>query len=59
MNSAHQRRATSDVRDLKKDALRHNCTHDVITETLTGISKLNISVMLPTISTKVDEIFSF
>ena len=43
MNSAHYDRATSDVRDLKNDALRHNCTHDLISEIMPGIFKLIFS----------------
>ena len=55
MNSAYQDRASSDVRDLRKDALLHN----LISEILPGISKLNFSGILLAIYTKVDDIFLF
>ena len=41
--STNQDRATFDVIDFKRDALRHYCTNDVISEILPGISKLNLS----------------
>ena len=59
INSARQDRATSNVRDLIKDALHYHCTHDVISEILPGISKLNFSGILLMISTKFDETFLF
>ena len=59
MKSALQDRATTVCIDLKRDKLRHNCTNDVISEILPGISKLNFSGILLTISTKVRETFLF
>ena len=50
------RRATSKT---TKDALRHNCIHDDITEILPGICKLNYSSILLMISVEVYVIFSF
>ena len=47
------------LQSLKKDTLRHNCTHDDITEMPSGISKLNLSGVKLMISTRVDEMFSF
>ena len=43
----------------EKDALRHNCTHGVLSEILRGISKWNFHGILFTISCKVDEIYLF
>ena len=43
----------------KRDALRHNCTNDVISEILPGITKWNFHDILLTISMKVDDILPF
>ena len=59
LNSTEQGAETSDVKDCKKDALSHNCIHDVITEILPDISMLMFNFISLTMSTIVDEIFSF
>ena len=59
VNSAHQGPRTLDLKELTKDALRRNCTHDDITEIRPGIPMLNFSGILLTISVKVDKILSF
>ena len=59
VNSAHQGPRTLDLKELTKDALRRNCTHDDITEILPGICKLNYSSILLMISMEVYDIFSF
>ena len=59
VNSAHPVPQTHDFNDLTKDALPHNCIHDLTTEILLGIPKLHFSGILPTISRKVDEMFTF
>ena len=57
MNSDHQCPRTQDFQDLTKDAIRHNCTHDLISEILPGISQLNFWGTVLAISTKIDDIF--
>ena len=59
LNSTEQGAETSDVKDFKKDALSHNCIHDVITEILPDISMRMFIFISQTMSTIVDEIFSF
>ena len=59
MKSAHHDRAISDVIDMKKDALRHICTHDVVPEIQPGIPKLNFSGILLAKPTKVEDIYLF
>ena len=53
VNSAHPVPQTRDVKELTEDALRRNCTHDVISEIQPGTSKLNFTGILLTISAKV------
>ena len=59
LNSAEQSAETSDVKDFKKDALSHNCTHDVITDIMPDISMWKFHCILLTMSTIAVEIFSF
>ena len=59
VNSAHQGPRTLDLKELTKDALRRNCTHDDITEIRPSIPKLHFSGILLTIAMKVDKILLF